>query len=139
MLRAGEGAGITGVILNRTSVDLFNPKTIRSTMGSIYRVPYFISEDLPQTLSYLKKEGVTLFAAHLRGERAYDRADYTGATGFLIGNEANGLSDELAGLADSSVRIPMEGHVESLNAAVSATLFMYECSRQRRNRNESLV
>jgi TrmH family RNA methyltransferase len=139
MLRAGEGAGITGVILNRTTADLFNPKTIRSTMGSIYRVPYYIAEDLPQTLHFLQEKGVTLFAAHLKGECSYDRADYTGATGFLIGNEGNGLSDEIAGLADIRVKIPMAGQVESLNAAVSATLFMYECSRQRRNKNENLV
>jgi TrmH family RNA methyltransferase len=139
MIRTGEGAGITGVIVNRTTVDLFNPKTIRSTMGSIYRVPYYISEDLPETLAFLHQEGVTLCAAHLAGKCAYDRPDYTGATGFLIGNEGNGLSEEIAGIADTYVRIPMEGQVESLNAAVSAALFMYECNRQRRKKNENLV
>jgi TrmH family RNA methyltransferase len=127
------------VILNRTTVDLFNPKTIRYTMGSIYRVPYFITEDLPGTLQDLRRRGVKLCAAHLKGQIAYDETDYTGATGFLIGNEGNGLSDEAAGLADTWVRIPMAGQVESLNAAVSASLFMYECSRQRRKQNENLV
>jgi TrmH family RNA methyltransferase len=139
MFRTGEGAGITGVILNRTTVDLFNPKTIRSTMGSIYRVPYFITEDLPGTLRDLRRQGVRLCAAHLKGQVTYDEPDYTGATGFLIGNEGSGLSDEIADLADTRVRIPMEGQVESLNAAVSASLFMYECSRQRRNTHENLV
>jgi TrmH family RNA methyltransferase len=139
MFRSGEGAGITGVILNRTTVDLFNPKTIRSTMGSIYRVPYYIPEDFAGTLEILHREGVSLYAAHLDGRSTYDRQDYTGATGFLIGNEGNGLSDGIAALADTRVKIPMEGQVESLNAAISATLLMYECSRQRRNRNENLV
>lgn len=133
MVRTGEGAGITGVIMNRTTVDLFNPKTIRSTMGSIYRVPFLVVDDLAQTLQTLKEDSVRLYAAHLRGEKQYDAFDYTGATGFLIGNEGNGLSDAIADAADTYIRIPMEGQVESLNAAISASLLMYECNRQRRN------
>ena len=132
MLRTGEGAGITGVIMSRTTVDLFNPKTIRSTMGSIYRVPFLVAEDLEETLSRLKSDGVFLYAAHLKGTAAYDTFDYTKPCGFLIGNEGNGLTDNIAGMADSYIRIPMQGQVESLNAAVSAALLMYECSRQRR-------
>lgn len=139
MLRTGEGAGITGVIMNRTTVDLFNPKTIRSTMGSIYRMPYVVADDLNTTLLELKKQGIAFYAAHLKGTCAYDEPDYTGPCGFFIGNEGNGLTDELAGLADAYVRIPMEGQVESLNAAVSAALLMYECNRQRRRTHENLV
>ena len=146
MVRTGEGAGITGVIMNRTTVDLFNPKTIRSTMGSIYRVPYLIAEDLPQLLAGLREKGITLYAAHLKGTAGYSTFDFTGPCGFLIGNEGNGLSKEIADCADSYLRIPMEGRVESLNAAVSAALLMYECKRQRDSRgigreggNEDLV
>lgn len=131
MVRTGEGAGITGIIMNRTTVDLFNPKTIRSTMGSIYRVPYLIAEDLPLLLHQLKEKGVDLYAAHLKGTASYDAFDYTKPCGFLIGNEGNGLSEEVAACAGSYLRIPMEGRVESLNAAVSAALLMYECRRQR--------
>lgn len=134
MLRTGEGAGATGVIMNRTTVDLFNPKTIRSTMGSLYRMPFFVTEDLPAALQELKAEGVRLYAAHLKGRSAYDEPDYSGPCAFLIGNEGNGLSDEIAGMADTYIRIPMQGQVESLNAAVSAALLMYECSRQRRGK-----
>lgn len=132
MFRTGEGAGITGMILNKTTVDVFNPKTIRSTMGSIYRVPFVVSEDLSGTLAELKAAGVQLYAAHLKGSLSYDEPDYRKSTGFLIGNEGNGLSDEIAGLADTYIRIPMEGKVESLNAAIAATLLMYEVKRQRR-------
>ena len=139
MLRTGEGAGVTGVIMNRTTADLFNPKTIRSTMGSIYRMPFVVTEDLHATVLQLKRQGVSLYAAHLKGVRAYDEPDYTGPCGFFIGNEGNGLTDELAELADTYVRIPMEGQVESLNAAVSAALLMYECGRQRRRKHENLV
>ena len=134
MVRTGEGAGITGVIMNKTTVDLFNPKTIRSTMGSIYRVPFVITEDLMDTMQVLKEKGVSLYAAHLKGQHAYDEEEYTNACGFLIGNEGNGLSDEIADLADRYIKIPMEGEVESLNAAISAALLMYETNRQRRRK-----
>lgn len=132
MVRTGEGAGVTGIIMNKTTVDLFNPKTIRSTMGSIYRVPFYVTEDLAGTMKDLQAKGISLYAAHLKGEHAYDEEDYTSACGFLIGNEGNGLSDEIADLADNYIKIPMEGQVESLNAAISATLLMYEANRQRR-------
>lgn len=132
MLRTGEGAGISGVIMNRTTVDVFNPKTIRATMGSIYRVPFYVTDNLTKTLDELHENGVQLYAAHLKGTRSYDQPDYKSATGFLIGNEGNGLTDEIAELADTYVRIPMEGAVESLNAAIAATILMYEAARQRR-------
>ena len=132
MLRTGEGAGITGVIMNKTTVDLFNPKTIRSTMGSIYRMPHYVTEDLSETLRVLKEKGISLYAAHLKGEHYYTEEDYTSGCAFLIGNEGNGLSDEIANQADTYIKIPLEGQVESLNAAISATLLMYEANRQRR-------
>lgn len=131
MIRTGEGAGITGVIMNKTTVDLFNPKTIRSTMGSIYRMPFYVSKDLKQTVLDLKEKGICIYAAHLKGTLCYDEPDYTKPTAFMIGNEGNGLSDELADCADTYIKIPMEGQVESLNAAISATLLMYETNRQR--------
>lgn len=134
MVRTGEGAGVTGVIMNKTTADLFNPKTIRSTMGSIYRVPFYVTEDLAGTMKELQGKGISLYAAHLKGEHSYDEEDYTKACGFLIGNEGNGLSDEIANLADTYIKIPMEGQVESLNAAISATLLMYEANRQRRHK-----
>lgn len=132
MIRTGEGAGVTGIIMNKNTVDIFNPKAIRATMGSLYRVPFYITSDLPGTIQALKEEGVALYAAHLKGKLSYDQPDYTGAAGFLIGNEGNGLSTQIADLADTYIRIPMEGKVESLNAAIAATLLMYEVSRQRR-------
>lgn len=139
MIRTGEGAGMTGIIMNHTTVDLFNPKTIRSTMGSIYRIPFWITEDLAGTIEQVKGKGVSLYAAHLKGKKNYDEPDYTKPCGFLIGNEGNGLTDKTAQQSDEYIRIPMEGEVESLNAAISATLLMYECHRQRRRKNENLV
>ena len=132
MLRTGEGAGVDGIIMNRSTVDLFNPKVIRATMGSLYRVPFVLVDDLAEAAGTLKRHGITLYAAHLKGTETYDTPDYTKGTAFLIGNEGNGLSDETAALADAYIRIPMEGKVESLNAAIAATLLMYEVHRQRR-------
>ncbi len=136
ILRMAEGAGVTGVIMSRGTADVFNPKVVRSTMGSIYRVPFLIADDLADVIQRLKKEGVKLYAAHLQGASDYDAFDYCGASGFMIGNEANGLSDEIASLADAYIRIPMCGQVESLNAAVSASLLAYEAGRQRRHAGE---
>lgn len=132
MLRTGEGAGISGILMNNTTADLYNPKTIRATMGSIYRVPCYVSGDLGESVLRLKAAGVSVYAAHLKGTTAYDEPDYTKGSAFLVGNEGNGLTDELAALTDAYIRIPMEGQVESLNAAIAATLLMYEVNRQRR-------
>lgn len=142
ILRAGEGAGITGVVMSRDTVDIYNPKVIRSTMGSVFRVPFLYADDILKTAENLKEHGVRLFAAHLDGKNNYDEEDYTGNTGFLIGNEGNGLTKELSGLADTWIKIPMAGQVESLNAAVAASILMFETARQRRagkcNKQESL-
>lgn len=131
ILRTGEGAGIDGVILNRTSADPYMPKVIRSTMGSIYRVPVAVADDLEAVVSTLRESGVRVFAAHLKGEKNYFDMDYRTNTCFMIGNEANGLSDALAEMATDYIRIPMSGEVESLNAGVASALLMYEAKRQR--------
>lgn len=132
ILRAGEGAGVTGILMDAQTADIYNPKVIRSTMGSIFRVPFVYVEDLKTALEELKRRNIRLFAAHLDGARDYDREDYTGSTGFLIGNEGNGLTDQTAAMADARIRIPMAGQVESLNAAVAASVLMFEAARQRR-------
>lgn len=132
MLRTGEGAGVSGIVMNRTTVDLFHPKVIRSTMGSLYRVPFYITDHLPETIGKIKRQGVSVYAAHLKGQQSYDEPDYGKGCAFLIGNEGNGLTDETAGLADTYIRIPMAGQVESLNAAMAAGILMYEVNRQRR-------
>ena len=131
IVRTAEGAGVTGIIMNRETVDIYNPKVIRSTMGSVYRMPFCYVSDFGAAIRELKKEGVKWYAAHLRGTGAHDTMDYTVPSGFLIGNESKGLSDETADLADAYVRIPMCGQVESLNAAISTAVIAYEVLRQR--------
>lgn len=132
IIRTAEGAGVTGILMSRGTADLYNPKVARSTMGSIFRVPFLYTDDLPGMIGKVKQAGVTVCAAHLQGRHTYDGEDYTRGTAFLIGNESRGLSDGISELADVRVRIPMAGKVESLNAAVAASILMYEAGRQRR-------
>ncbi len=131
MMRTGEGAGVTGCILSRECVDMYNPKTVRATMGSIYRVPFVYTENLRESIALLKQRKVQVLAAHLQGRRSYDAFDYKTGTAFLIGNEGNGLTEETARLADDYLYIPMQGRVESLNASAAASILMYEAARQR--------
>lgn len=132
ILRAGEAAGVTGVIMSVDTVDVYNPKVIRSTMGSIYRMPFIYVNDLPSVVMKLKEEGIHTYAAHLKGQHSYEEEDYCKACAFLIGNEGNGLRDEVADAAEIYVKIPMCGQVESLNAAIASSVLMFEAARQRR-------
>ena len=126
MIRTGEGAGVDGILMSKGTVDIYNPKTIRSTMGSLYRVPFLYTGDLTQTIGQLQKTGIRVYAAHLKGTKSYREPDYAEGAAFLIGTEGHGLKEETAALADEYIRIPMQGKLESLNAAVAAALLMYE-------------
>ena len=132
IIRTGEGAGVSGVFLTKTCVDITNPKVIRATMGSVYRIPFFYVEDVVSLKQKLQGRGIRFFAAHLQGKNSYDRESYEDGTAFLIGNEGKGLTDQAADAADCLIRIPMCGQVESLNAAMAAGILMYEAARQRR-------
>lgn len=132
IIRTGEGAGIDGVIMSKDTVDIYNPKTIRATMGSIYRVPFLYTEDLSQIIAELKERNVHTYAAHLQGKEYYDVQEFKEGCAFLIGNEGNGLRKETADLAERYIKIPMEGQLESLNAAVATAILMYEAAAQRR-------
>lgn len=131
IVRTGEGAGVTAVLMSKNTVDIYNPKTIRATMGSIYRVPHIYIEDIGELIEKLHSAGVQTYAAHLQGKNYYDSFSFGGATAFLIGNEGNGLRKETADKANHYLKIPMEGQVESLNAAIATSLLMYEAHRQR--------
>lgn len=136
IFRTGEGAGVDGIIMSGQTVDVYNPKTIRSTMGSVYRVPFLYTDDMCGMIRKLQGHGVSVYAAHLSGEQYYDELDYRQDTAFLIGNEAGGLKEETAACADAYLRIPMQGKVESLNAAVASSILLYEAYRQRRKRKK---
>ena len=125
MVRSAEGAGFDAIIADENTVDVYNPKVTRSTMGSLFRVPVFYTDDLPETVEKIKKMSVTVYAAHLKGSTAYRDVTYENRIAFLIGNEGSGLSDDISSKADRLIKIPMCGKLESLNAAVAASLLMF--------------
>lgn len=131
IIRTAEAAGVTGIILSKDTVDLYNPKVVRSTMGSIFRMKICSVESVSEAVGELKKSGVTIYGAHLNGNNIYGET-ISSACAFLIGNEGKGLSDEVIGMADKLIRIPMEGQVESLNAATSTAVIAYEVLRQKK-------
>ena len=133
IIRMAEAAGITGIVMNNETCDVYNPKVVRSTMGAIFRVPFLYTADLEGTIGELKAKGVRTYAAHLDGKESYDKFDFTAPSAFMIGNESNGLSERIAALADEKIIIPMLGKVESLNAAIAASILSFELARQRRN------
>ncbi len=135
IIRTAEACGADGIVCDAGTADRYSPKAVRSTMGALFRVPVSVTEDLEQALQQLKGRGYTAFAAHLQGSVDYRKAEWPKKTVLMIGNEANGLSENLTLCADSRVIIPMQGSVESLNASVAAALLMFEW---RRNRDESL-
>lgn len=129
MIRTAEGAGFDAVIADRNTADLYNPKVTRSTMGSMFRVPVIYTDNLPEAVKQIQSKGITTYAAHLEGENDFYEESYPERIGILIGNEGNGLSDEISEIADKRVKIPMKGKLESLNAAVAAALLMYEAGK----------
>lgn len=134
IFRAAEGAGVNGIIMSDDTADIYNPKAIRSTMGAVYRMPFLYVQDLNIIIEEMQKKNITVYAAHLEGAKAYDECNYQSGTAFLIGNEGNGLREETVKAADAAIKIPMLGEVESLNAAVAASVLMYEAARQRRQK-----
>ena len=133
IIRTAEAAGVTGVIMSQDTVDIYNPKVTRSTMGAVYRVPFLYTDDLPYVIGLLKDIGIYVYAATLSEKaKEYDRYNYTPGSAFIIGNEGNGLTEETIALASAQIYIPMQGEGESLNASMAAGILMYEANRQRR-------
>ncbi len=124
IVRTAEAAGVDMVIMSEGCVDIFNPKVIRSTMGSIFRVP-FLCDDLVSVIEMLKTEGVSIYGAALEDSVDYHEVDFSEKTAIVIGNEGNGISGSVLNAVTEKIRIPMEGQVESLNAAVSAAILLY--------------
>lgn len=131
IVRTADAAGADGLILSKGCVDLYNPKVLRSTMGSIFHIPAYLNCDILETIDILKARSIKVYAAHLKGKESYFDIDMKDNVAVIIGNEANGISNEAASRADVLVKIPMPGRAESLNASVAAGLLMYEVVRQR--------
>ena len=139
IFRAGEACGVTGIIMNGLTADVYSPKVIRSTMGSVFRMPFVYVNDLKKAAKNLREgiytggRPVEILAGDLAAESDYTLFDYRNPCAFMIGNESKGLSEELKAEASRRIKIPMKGKVESLNAAMAATVIGFEAARQRRN------
>lgn len=134
IMRTAEGAGMSAVIMGKGTADLFNPKTVRSTMGAIFRMPFVYVDDITEVIKQIKDNGYSVYGTAMKGSIAYDMADYTKGAGIVIGNEANGIQDSVLECITGSINIPMDGKLESLNAAVAAAVVMYEAARQIRRK-----
>lgn len=130
IIRTAEAVGAS-LMLSSDCVDIYNPKVVRSTMGAIFRVHVFSSDNLADDIDTLKQKGICVYGTHLSGTEFYDEK-FTSPSAFLIGNEGNGLSAEISAKADKLIKIPMLGSVESLNAATTVAVVGYEVLRQRR-------
>lgn len=130
IIRTAHAIGAKGVILTKGSVDVYNDKTLRSTMGSIFKVPV-IHDDNGSVVDNLRKNGYELIVSTLSASESFFDVDLTGKILLAVGNEGNGICKEIIDLADKNVKIPMSGDAESLNVAVAAAVMMYEVLRQK--------
>lgn len=136
VVRTADAAGADAVVLAGDSVDAYNPKTVRATAGSLFHLPLAVERDAPAAVAAGRDVGLTVLAADGAGEDDLDDLVDAGAlaapTAWLFGNEAWGLPEELAALADHRVRIPIHGRAESLNLSTAAAVCLYASARAQR-------
>lgn len=130
ILRSAEAFGASGVLSLPGTVNAWNPKAVRASAGSVFRLP-LLHVPAAECFSRLRKAGVRLWTTAARAGTAASDVNFAAAAALLIGNEGNGVPAELAAQADGAVTIPCPGPVESLNAAVAASVLLYEAARQR--------
>ena len=132
ILRTAEAFACAGVVLSGACADVYQPKVVRATMGSLYRVPHFVIEDVQEAVLLARNAGLVTYASYLHeGAGDHTAADLAGRCAIVVGNESKGLSPEIVHLCDRAIRIPMAGEIESLNAAMAAGVLLYEAWRQR--------
>ncbi len=130
ILRTADAAGFDGVLLSEQCADVFSPKVLRATMGSVFRMPMLLTAALPQELTRLAGEGYSILSSQLDGTPFYERQGVAEWFVLVIGNEGNGVSPAVQATATHRLRLPMRGGAESLNAAVAAGIMMYELTRE---------
>ena len=128
ILRSANAAGVEQVILAPKTVDPYNPKVVRGAMGAHFQLP-IVALSWPEIAETLA--GVQILLADVRAEQAYCEVDWTQPSALIIGGEARGASREARELAAAAISIPMPGEAESLNAAVAASVILFEAARQR--------
>lgn len=129
IIRTAHAAGAAGIVMTKGTVDIYNDKTLRSTMGSIFYIP-IVEDGSLDFVKSLKKEGYKLVVSSLQGKNNFFEENLQGKVMIAVGNEGNGVSDEVYDIADIKVKIPMPGEAESLNVAVATSIMIYEKIRQ---------
>lgn len=130
IIRSADAVGASGVMLGRGTVDLYNPKTVRSTMGSLFHLPV-VEASLPELLGQAAAAGIRLYGTSLQATRSCYACDFTGPSWIVLGNEGRGLSPETSAMISEPIIIPMQGASESLNVAMAGTVLLFEAMRQR--------
>ncbi len=133
IIRTADAAGFGGIVVMKGTADVFAPKTVRAAAGSLFRVRFFFAEEPAEAMELISRSGLRAVCASPRGGGIYYEEELADNIALVIGNEAGGVCREFSESADISVTLPMEGRIESLNAAVSAAVIMYESVRQRRS------
>ena len=128
IIRTADAAGVDAIIALKGCVDIYNPKVIRSTMGSIFDMN-IIHATQEEAVRILKLKNFDIVSSYLDTNNYYDKVEYNYKTALVIGNEANGINDELVSKSDVLVKIPIYGKAESLNAAISSAILMYEIKK----------
>jgi TrmH family RNA methyltransferase len=132
IIRTAVATEVDGLWLSTDSVDVDNPKVLRSSAGEWFRLQMRVSDNLPAIIKQYQTSGVQVIATLPQGTKTYWDLDFKRPSLILLGNEAAGLSAELISLADEKITIPLGGGVESLNVAIAAALLLYESKRQRK-------
>jgi TrmH family RNA methyltransferase len=132
IIRTADACGLDAVLLSSGSVDLYNGKTIRSTMGSLFHIPVFQNMDTREAIEDLKKRKVVTIGADPHSDTDCIELPYYNRAAIIIGNESKGLSKDITAAFDQNVKIPMPGRAESLNAGIAASIMMYEFSVRKR-------
>ena len=130
IIRTVDSCNLKQILVSKGTVDAFNPKVLRSTMGAIFRVNIIECENLKETLQEVKKNKFNLVVTELGAYRTIYDLNFN-KLAIIIGNEANGVSDEIIKIADEKAIIPMLGKTESLNASVATGVILYEYVRQK--------
>jgi RNA methyltransferase, TrmH family len=138
VLRSADAAGAGGVVFTASSVDAYNPKTVRSSAGSIYHLPIVRGEETAAVLQGSRDRGMRVLAMDGHGDEDLYAVDMSGPIAFVFGNEAHGLPADVLAMADETVRVPHRGKAESLNLAAAATVCLFELARRRRSGTAAL-
>jgi TrmH family RNA methyltransferase len=130
ILRTADAAKIDAVICCEMATDLYNPNVIRASLGTVFTVPIAISNN-KETMQWLKDNNITTFCTNLHKANEYHVQDYKKPCAIVVGTESTGVSDEWINFSETNIKIPMLGHIDSMNVSVAAAIIIFEAKRQR--------